>query len=63
MQLNDLKVQSFVTDLEVEKVKVNGGFLSIGHACSHENTCDRVCGNPHGTDRHHCGADYAEFNG
>lgn len=59
MKLNTLKVQSFVTDLEAGKIEIRGGeeLLSIGHRCSHNNTCARVCGEPHPTYRAHCPAE------
>ncbi|MGB3183755.1 MAG: pinensin family lanthipeptide [Cyclobacteriaceae bacterium] len=60
MQLSDLKVQSFITDVDPGKIEVKGGFLSIGHRCSHDNSCDRVCGEPHPSHPAHCGEEAFE---
>jgi hypothetical protein len=39
LELVNLKVKKIT---EKEKKDVKGGFLSIGHVCSHRNSCDRL---------------------
>tara|TARA_R100001015_G_C4610498_1_gene165859 strand:- start:637 stop:915 length:279 start_codon:yes stop_codon:yes gene_type:complete len=41
-KLAELNVET-VTELSVQEMQgIKGGFLSIGHACSHRTKCDRL---------------------
>jgi len=42
LSLNDLKVSSFVTNLEGKEETVAGGFLSLFN-CSNRASCERGC--------------------
>lgn len=39
LELKNLKVKEVSRE---NKSSIKGGFLSIGHACSHRNHCDRL---------------------
>lgn len=39
LELKNLKVKQITVN---EQQNINGGILSIGHACSHRNQCDRL---------------------